>query len=128
MDFLKEAPPVLRDFLVYMETIMGRSKNTVNAYYLDLRMFFRFLLQKRGLVDGKTPFDQIPLDQADLDLVRSVTRADILDFLVYTARERPKFYKSPETTYGNESRARSRKISALRSFILAMFTISRALT
>lgn len=116
MDYLQEAPEVLKDFLVYMETIMGRSKNTVNAYYLDLRMFFRFLLQKRGIVPANTDPERVPLDQLDLSLIRSVTRSEILDFLVYVARERPKYYKSPETTYGNETRARARKISALRSF------------
>ncbi len=115
-EYLTESPQVLKEFLVYMETIMGRSKNTVNAYYLDLRMFFRFLLQKRKLVSQDTEFDQIPLDQVDLDLVRSVTRAEILDFLIYISRERPKFHKSPETSYGNDTRARARKISALRSF------------
>lgn len=115
-DYLKESPQVIKEFLVYMETIMGRSKNTVGAYYLDLRMFFRFLLQKRKLVSKDIEFDQIPLEQVDLPLVRSVTRAEILDFLVYASRERPKFHKSPETTYGNDTRTRARKISALRSF------------
>lgn len=115
-EYLKESPQVIKEFLVYMETIMGRSKNTVGAYYLDLRMFFRFLLQKRKLVPQDIEFDQIPLDQVDLPLVRSVTRAEILDFLVYASRERPKFHKSPETTYGNDTRTRARKISALRSF------------
>ena len=49
MDYIKEAPPVIRDYLVYLETIMGRSPRTVSEYYLDLRTFFRFILQKRSL-------------------------------------------------------------------------------
>ncbi len=116
MDHLKESPPVIRDYLIYMETIMGRSPRTVSEYYLDLRTFFRYLLQKRGLVSGTLEFDQIPLDRVDLALVKSVTRSEILDFLVFAARQRPKYHKSPETTYGNDVRTRARKISALRGF------------
>lgn len=45
-----DAPQVLRDFLTYHETICGHSKATVDQYYLDLRMFLRFLKLERGLV------------------------------------------------------------------------------
>ena len=38
-DYKLSAPPVLRDFLVYHETIQGHSKKTVDEYYLDLRNF-----------------------------------------------------------------------------------------
>ena len=99
MDHLNDSPKVLRDYLVYLETILGRSPNTVNEYYLDLRTFFRFLLQKRGLVSPPDlDFDAIPIDAVDLELLRSVTRADILDFLVFAARQRPKYHTSPATT------------------------------
>ena len=116
MDHLKESPPVIRDYLVYLETIMGRSPRTVNEYYLDLRTFFRYVLQSRGLCSPSLPFEEITLEKVDLGLVRSVTRSEILDFLVFTARQRPKHHKSPETTYGNDVRTRARKISALRGF------------
>ena len=116
MDYLKESPPVIRDYLVYLETIMGRSPRTVNEYYLDLRTFFRYILQNRGLVPSSTDFDQITLEKVDLDLIRSVSRAEILDFLVFAARQRPKHHKSAETSYGNDVRTRARKISALRGF------------
>ncbi len=116
MDHLRESPPVIRDYLVYLETIMGRSPRTVSEYYLDLRTFFRYLLQKRGLVSPALDFDKIELDRVDLALVGSVTRSEILDFLVYAARERPKHHKSLETTYGNDVRTRARKVSALRGF------------
>ena len=114
MDYLKEAPPVLRDYLVYLETIMGRSPNTVNEYYLDLRTFFRFLLQKRGMESASQPFEAISIQKVDLELIQNVTKSDVLDFLVFAARQRPKYHKSQATTYGNDMRARARKISALR--------------
>ncbi len=116
MNYLHEAPPVIRDYLVYLETIMGRSPRTVSEYYLDLRTFFRYILQKRELVSPSQDFEKISLDQVDLSLVRSVSRGEILDFLVFAARYRPKFHKSSETSYGNDVRTRARKISALRGF------------
>lgn len=116
MDYLQEAPPVIRDYLVYLETIMGRSPRTVHEYYLDLRTFFRFLLQKRGMVSSSLEFEKITLTQVDMNLVRNVTRSEILDFLIYAARQRPKYHKSSETSYGNDVPTRARKISALRGF------------
>ena len=47
MDYRTEAPPLIRDFLVYHETIQGHSRQTVDEYYLDLRSFARYLKQAR---------------------------------------------------------------------------------
>ena len=38
--YLQECPPVLREYLGYTETIKGRSGNTVDEYFIDLRTFF----------------------------------------------------------------------------------------
>jgi len=38
-----DCPNVLRDFLTYHETIKGQSSLTISEYYLDLRMFLRFI-------------------------------------------------------------------------------------
>lgn len=43
MERYHDAPQILRDFLSYHETIKGQSRHTVSEYYLDLRMFLRFL-------------------------------------------------------------------------------------
>ena len=42
-DYRTDAPPILRDFLAYHETIKAHSKRTVDEYYLDLRNFFRYM-------------------------------------------------------------------------------------
>lgn len=116
MNYTKSAPAVIREYLVYMETILGRSGKTVNEYYLDLRTFFRYILVSRNLVDKNLPFDEISIDNVDLKLASSITRSEILDFLVFAANERPKHHKSLETSYGNSAKTRARKISALRGF------------
>ena len=43
-----DCPQILRDFLVYHENIMGQSPLTVSEYYLDLRMFLRFIKLMRS--------------------------------------------------------------------------------
>ena len=46
MDYRTEAPALIRDFLVYHETIQGHSSRTIDEYFLDLRSFFRYIKQK----------------------------------------------------------------------------------
>lgn len=111
-----DAPQILRDFLIYHETIRGHSKATVDEYYLDLRTFFRFLKLSRGLVPRTTELDEISIADVDIPFVASVTLAEVYDFLAYLARDRVKQANSPEPEYGLSASSRARKISAIRSF------------
>ena len=77
----KDIPKIVRDFLVYMETIRGKSKKTADEYYLDLRVFFRYIKLSRGLVPDEMEFDQIPIDDVDIDMISSVTLSDIYDYM-----------------------------------------------
>lgn len=97
--------PVLRDFLTYHETILGHSRRTADEYYLDLRRFFRYLKRSRKLADDKIPFDQIPIDDVDLNLLGSVTMTDVYEFVNFLSRD---------CSLGPAGR--SRKIATLRSF------------
>lgn len=108
-------PQVLRDFLSYTETVKGKSPRTANEYYLDLRMFFRFLKQKRGLAND-IPFDEISILDIDIDFIKSITLSDAYDFLMYTVQDRPKHQNSDCSEIGLSAPARARKVSALRSF------------
>jgi site-specific recombinase XerD len=47
----EDCPPTLKKFIVYMRTRKNLSEKTVNGYYIDLRMFIRFLMIENGLVD-----------------------------------------------------------------------------
>ena len=105
MDYRTEAPPLLRDFLVYHETIQGHSRRTVDEYYLDLRNFFRFLKRDKKLVPDNVPMDQIPIDDVGIDLIRTVTLTDIYTYMNYLSRDR---------RLNNASRAR--KVATIRSF------------
>ncbi len=54
MDYRSESPRILKDFLMYHETIKGHSPGTVDEYILDLRNFLRNLKLDRGLVPKNT--------------------------------------------------------------------------
>ncbi len=105
MDYRTEAPPILRDFLVYHETIQGHSRKTVDEYYLDLRNFFRFLKQNKNLIPKDMPLDDVSIDDADLALVRDVTLTDIYSYMNYLSRDR-----------GLNNASRARKVATIRSF------------
>jgi len=104
MDYRTEAPVILREFLTYHETIRGHSKKTVDEYYLDLRMFLRFMKLEKSLVSDNAEFDEIPIKDVGLDLLRSVTLNDVYEFLSFLSRERQL-----------SATSRARKIAAIRS-------------
>lgn len=105
MDYRTEAPPVLRDFLVYHETIQGHSRRTVDEYYLDLRNFFRFLKREKNLDPYDLPLESISIDDVDLNLVKNISLTDIYSYMNYLSRDR-----------GLNNTSRARKVAAIRSF------------
>ena len=115
-EYAHDAPAVIREFLVYMATIKGKSPHTAYEYYLDLRMFFRYVLHNRHLVPTDMPLDEVSIKQIDIEFIRTITISDAYDFLEYMAQERPRQQNSPSTEYGICSRSRARKVASLRAF------------
>ena len=111
-----DCPQVLRDFLTYHETIKGQSSLTISEYYLDLRMFLRFMKLMRSEMPIHTRLDDIDIRDVDLNFVREITTSDIFDFLSYLANDRTVNPDSPSPDYGIESASRARKLSAVKSF------------
>ena len=85
MDYRTDAPPLIRDFLVYHETIQGHSRKTVDEYFLDLRNFFRFLKHDRHLVPPDLSIDEITIDDVDIDFAASVTLTDVYSYMNFLA-------------------------------------------
>lgn len=104
-ELLWSAPPVLREFLTYNEAVKNKSDGTIDEYYLDLQTFFRYLKQIRGLVSPTLPFEEIPIEDVDIDLIRSVSISDLFAFMAYCRTERD-----------NNPTTRARKTSCLRVF------------
>ena len=116
MDYRTEAPPILRDFLSYHDTIQGHSRKTVDEYFLDLRNFFRYLKVEKNKVPRDTEFDDIDISDVDLDLVRSVTLSDVYNYMNYLSRDRAQHPNSDHSGHGLKASSRARKVAAIRSF------------
>lgn len=116
IDYRKEAPEILRDFLSYHETIKAHSQRTVDEYFLDLRNFFRYLKMSRDSSLKGRPFREIDIMDIDATFIRSVTLTDVYGYMSYLSRERPQRQNSRRTGYGLSAASRARKISTIRSF------------
>lgn len=116
MDYRSEAPQILKDFLIYHETIKGHSLSTVDEYFLDLRNFFRYLKLSRGLVSAGTAFDSIQIKDVDLEFVSAVTLNEVYDYLAYLSRDRVVNQRSRSKEFGLSPSSRARKIASIKSF------------
>lgn len=104
-ELLAEAPPIIKEFLGYMETVKGKSPKTVEEYYLDLRTFFRYIKQHRGLVPPDADLEEISISDVDLELIKTVSLTQVYEYMNYLGADRH-----------NKAATRSRKVSSLRSF------------
>ena len=111
-----DCPQVLRDFLIYHENIKGQSPLTIGEYYLDLRMFLRFMKLMRNEMPMNTDLESINIKDIDLDFIRGITTSDVFDFLAYLASDRPLNPDSPVSDHGVSPATRARKLSAIKSF------------
>ncbi len=57
--------PILEQYLAYLLTIKGRSRNTILEYRMDLLQFFRYVTNQRGIAESGFHF-------ADVDYIRSI--------------------------------------------------------
>lgn len=111
-----DCPQILRDFLAYHENIKGQSQKTISEYYLDLRMFLRFLRLMRSEMPIHTRLEDIPIRDIDLEFIRQVTTSEVFDFLSYLANDRNPNPDAPDQELGIRASSRARKLSAIKSF------------
>ncbi len=98
-------PPLLADYLRYLEVVKNKSDLTVLEYASDIRIFLRYILKSRGLVSADAPFDEIDISIVDLNLIKSVTLMDAYAFLSYCRSDRK-----------NEAPTRARRTIAIKRF------------
>lgn len=103
-DTIDCAPEPLHAFLIYLESILGRSPKTVDEYFYSLRTFYRFLCIHFKL-DDKSDFKNIDISKVDIDILRKVDLGTLYEYANFLNR-----------TLGNKARTRARKISALKSY------------
>jgi site-specific recombinase XerD len=95
---LDKSCSIVEQYLAYLITIKGRSKNTVLEYRLDLLQFFRYVATARG--EGHPDFQYV-----DIGYIRSISLGDMYGFLAYC---QDTLHSSPGT--------RTRKIVSIRQF------------
>lgn len=98
-------PDCLSDFLTYLQTIKGKSPNTLDGYKIDLIMFFRFLMIYKGEVTSNIEFEDVPINLIDNKILRKIKLTDLYAFLSFVERYR-----------NNGSYARARKVATLKAF------------
>lgn len=104
-DNMDDIPLILEDYLNYMETIRGKSPNTVKEYFFDIRIFLRFLKTRYRLVEKNTPLEEIEIYDIDIDFIKRVTIQDLHAFISFVDKNR-----------GNGNYAKARKVASIRSF------------
>ena len=93
------------DFLVYLEAISGKSKNTINEYYYDLLMFFRFMKTKKNPSLRIEEFQNICVNDFSVQELSEIRLSDLYSFLNYMNNDRK-----------DQAPTRARKVACLRSF------------
>lgn len=124
MQTYSDCPQVLREFLSYHENIKGQSSRTISEYYLDLRLFLRFMVMVKKELPYSTNLDEIPIIDVDLEFIKTITITDIYDFLSFLAHDR--MYNDDESGIG--AAARARKLSAIKSFYKYLTVRTKQLT
>ena len=123
-----DCPQILRDFLTYHETIKGQSQLTISEYYLDLRMFLRFMKLMRCDMPIHTKLDEIDIRDIDIHFIESIRTSDLFDFLSYLANDRTLNPESSVPEYGISPASRARKLSSVKSFFKYLTVRTKQLT
>lgn len=105
-----ECPYYLNDFFTYQRVVRLKSERTIESYYVDLRLFLRYLKVKHRVVPQDTPFKFIEIADVPLDYIKSFTKLDALQYLNYVASVR-----------GNTAKTRHRKLASLRMFFKCLY-------
>lgn len=100
-----DLPPLVIGYLNYLAGTLNKSELTVLEYGSDLRLFFRFIKQKRNLVPSDIEFEKIDISDVDKNLICSVTLEDAYAFLAYCRTKR-----------NNDANARARKAVSIKRF------------
>ncbi|GGA27669.1 tyrosine-type recombinase/integrase [Psychrobacillus lasiicapitis] len=97
-------PKIVKDFLVYLTTIKGKSMRTRKEYEYDIVLFLRFLKALENDIDP-AKMEDIDLKDISIDFIREISLEDIYLFLEFC-----------EVKRGNSAATRARKAATIKSF------------
>lgn len=107
-----DCPSALKDFLVYMQVILGKSEATVHEYYLDLRTFLRYLKCSQGRAD-LVKISSVTISDITPEDLQTVNLSFIYEYMYYIT-----------TVRKNAGNSRARKASSIKSFFKYLTTKS----
>lgn len=116
MNYFNVCPSPLCDFLEYLETIKGKSTKTVNEYFLDLRIFYRFLAS-RYILSSEINFDDIDINLITEDILNKVKLNDLHSFISHVDKVR-----------NNTNRTKARKVASIRSYFNYLTNVTKVLS
>ena len=116
MQSYEDIPVFLKDFLIYIEVIQGKSKTTAEEYLRDLRTFFKYLKCKRQLASFND-FENISVDDVTIEMLKEIDLSFLYEYMYYVSTERK-----------NSANARARKVSSLKSFFKYLTSKANILT
>ena len=106
---ISEQPFVYKEFLMYMQTIRGKSMGTISEYALDLNIFFKFMSRHFKIDNSENSIDEIDISSLDYNFVKNIQLTDIYEYLSYM-----------NTVRKNSAATRARKVACLRSYFKYM--------
>lgn len=106
----KECPPYLNEFFTYQRVVKIKAERTLESYYIDLRLFLRYVKAVNGDVAPDTPLNNIVISDIPLEYVRDFSKLDVLNYLSYVATER-----------NNTAKTRHRKLASLKVFYNCLY-------
>lgn len=101
-EYLEDCPYYLNDFLTYMKVVKDRGERTIEAYYIDIRTFLRYLNIKHRTAK-ESDFYSIPINDTPIEWLERFSLNDAYVYLGFLAQSR-----------GNSVKTRARKCSALK--------------
>ncbi|MCM1024509.1 MAG: tyrosine-type recombinase/integrase [Prevotella sp.] len=106
----KECPHYLNEFFTFQRVVKIKAERTLESYYIDLRIFLRYVKITKGDVRPGTPMKDITISDVPLEWVRDFSKLDILNYLSYVATDR-----------GNTAKTRHRKLASLKVFYKCLY-------
>ena len=100
-----DAPKLIREYIIYMQSIKNRSARTVNGYFIDLRTFFRFIMQNKKIITTDIEFNEIDISNLSDEIIITITKSDIYEFLHFSTN-----------ILSNSPASRARKASSIKGF------------
>ena len=100
-----DAPKIIYDYMAYLSSGKGASLRTLDGYYRDISLFFKFYMKKCDEKLRNVDVDEIDISGLTEDMVKNVTLEDGTSFMLFCQQQR-----------GNNERTRARKATSLRMY------------